>query len=124
MPDVDHIPHSWDVPYSHPPPTRDTWLAVLALPQILLHVIRWAYVVRRLMTRITVVPLAATFAPVHTTRPRSPTYHHHPLNRVVPSSLKCDDQICRMFLSLGQIEVQSRRLLPRQAGAQSDTGRA
>lgn len=44
-------------------------------------------------------------------------------SKALTSHLKRPD-LPNVSLSLGQIEVQSRRLLPRQAGAQSDTGRA
>lgn len=44
-------------------------------------------------------------------------------SKALTSHLKRQD-LPNVSLSLDQIEAQSRRLLPRQAGAQADTGRA
>lgn len=85
--DVDHIPHSRDAPYSHPPPTRDTRPPRLTSDP---HPrdsegMRGAPPHDSYYSRASRNGSMPPSPPVHTSRPRSPTYHGYPPNRVVPS---------------------------------------
>ena len=84
--DVDHIPHGRDVPYSHPPPTRDTRPPRLTSDP---HP-RDAEIIRgphdSYYNRPSRPGSMPPSPPVHTSRPRSPTYHAYPPSRVPVST--------------------------------------
>ena len=82
--DVDHIPHGRDAPYSHPPPTRDTRPPRLTSDS---HPresegMRNAPPHDSYYSRPSRAGSIPPSPPVHTSRPRSPTYHGYPPNRV------------------------------------------
>ncbi len=86
---VDHIPHGRDAPYSHPPPTRDTRpprLTSDSHPRDTEGLRGAAPPHDSYYSRPSRPGSMPPSPPVHASRPRSPTYHGYPPNRVPVST--------------------------------------